>query len=220
MTIPGLFYEKIRSDFPEKKQQMGFGVGFQPKEKGIEQKFEMTQQIQFLRTDETALVQVAPDLLVINHLKPYPTWNVFKPMTSENLNIYKKIANPKGFKRIGLRYINKIEIPEEKIEMEEYLKFYPPIPKELPQIYLGFNINVEIPYEDERDLLLLTLGKAIPEKSGIISMILDLDYAMVIPEKVSFEGVEEWMEGAHTIIEKAFESCITDKCRNLFEEGE
>ncbi len=104
--------------------------------------------------------------------------------------------------------------------MANYFNFYPPIPKELPQIHSSFNLNVEIPYENERDFLLLTLGKAIPEKSGIISMILDLDYAMVIPEKVSFEGVEEWMEGAHTIIEKAFESCITDKCRNLFEEGE
>ena len=222
MTIPGLFYEKIRNDFPEKKQQMGFGVGFQPKEKSVEQKIEMNQRIQFLRTDKTALVQVAADLLVINHLKPYPTWDIFKPILFKNLDLYKEIANPKGFKRIGLRYINKIDIPSESIEMSEYFNFYPPIPKDLPQIHSDFNMQVEIPYENERDRLLLTLtkGKAIPEKSDIISIILGLYHVMVIPEKVSFDEVEEWTEKAHTIIEKAFESCITDKCRTLFEEEE
>jgi len=221
ITIPGLFYEKVRNKFPERKQRVGFDIKFEPKEGGIEQNIEMAApRIQFLRSDKTALLQVSTDLLVINHLKPYPTWNKFKPMILENLNYYKDVANPKGFKRIGLRYINKIDIPGKSIKMEDYFNFYPAIPKELPQTHLTFNINVKIPYANNHEYLVLTLRDSISEKPDFVSVVLDLYYIMSMPGKVAFQQVDEWIENAHTTIEKAFESCITDKCRKLFEEGE
>ena len=40
---------------------------------------------------------------------------------------------------------------------------------------------------------------------------------MVLPEKIVLNQAGEWLEKAHTIIEKTFEACITDKCRKLFE---
>lgn len=124
MTIPGLLYEKISGEFPVKKPQMGFGIGFQPKEGGIEQRVEMSQRMQFFSSDKSALVQVGPDLLTVNHLKPYPTWELFKPLILKNLEIYQAITKPKGFKRIGLRYINKIEFDEHPIELTEYFNYY------------------------------------------------------------------------------------------------
>ncbi len=217
-TIPGLLYERIKDRFPEKQQQMSFGIGFEPKEGGLEQKVELSQRIQFLRPDRTALVQVGPDLLTINHLKPYPTWDRFRPLVLENLRIYQEISNPKGFKRIGLRYINKMEIPGKSIELAEYFNFYPFIPSDLPQVHGAFSIRVEVPYEEGRDRLLMTLGSTISEKPDTLSCILDLDYVMATPEKVSLEQATNWVETAHTIVEEAFEACITDKCRNLFEE--
>jgi uncharacterized protein (TIGR04255 family) len=41
---------------------------------------------------------------------------------------------------------------------------------------------------------------------------------MIIQEGISMESFEEWLEQAHTAVEKAFESCIKDKSRVLFEE--
>lgn len=218
MTIPGLLYEKISDEFPIKQQQMGFGIGFQPKEGGIEQRVEMAQRMQFFRSDKSALVQVGPDLLTVNHLKPYPTWEAFKPLISNNLNIYQKIVKPKGFKRIGLRYINKIEFGKSPIELTDYLNYYPFIPTTLPQVHETFQVRVEIPYEEGRDRLLLTLGTAIPEKSEILTLLLNLDYIMALPERILLDQTSDWIEKAHTVIENAFEACITDKCRSLFEE--
>lgn len=40
---------------------------------------------------------------------------------------------------------------------------------------------------------------------------------MVIPEKITIGQANEWLEQAHEVIEKTFEACITDKCKNLFE---
>ncbi len=218
MTIPGLLYKKISGEFPVKQQQMGFGIVLQPKERDIEQRVEMSQRMQFLRPDKTALVQVGPDLLTINHLKPYPTWEAFKPLIVNNLGIYQKVAKPKGFKRLGLRYINKIEFGGGHIELTDYFNYYPFIPTTLPQMHETFQVRVDIPYEEGRDRLLLTLASVIPEKPEVLTLLLDLDYSMTIPERVSLEQASAWIEKAHAIVETAFEACITDKCRNLFGE--
>lgn len=219
LTLPGLIYEKIKDEFPEKQQQMGINFQFQPTEKGFEHKIEPAPpRIQFYNKDKTALVQVAPDLFVVNQLKPYPSWNEFKPMILKNFEIYKEIARPKGFRRIGLRYINIVEFDKTPIELKDYFQFYPFIPDALPQLHDSFLNRVEFPYEDNKERLILTLATVIPSKPSILSILLDIDYVMVTPEYVPLDGVSEWLEKAHNRIEEAFEACITDKARKIFEE--
>lgn len=218
ITIPGLLYDKIKDQFPEKKQKIRYDVGFRPKEDKMEHRVDTSQLMQFRRSDNSALVQVGPNLLTINHLKPYSTWKDFKPLILKNLERYRNIVEPKGFNRIGLRYINKIDFDKVPIELTDYFNYYPFIPKGLPQIHDVFTVRVEIPYEDGRDRLLLTLATTVQEEPAVLSLLFDLDYVMVMPEHISFEQASDWIEKAHITIENAFETCITDKCRNLFRE--
>lgn len=220
ITIPGLFYDRIKEEFPEKQQQMGFGLSFQPKEGGIaEHKIELAPpRMQFFRTNKSALVQVGPNLLTINHLRPYPSWENFKPLILDSLMKYQEITKPKGLKRIGLRYINKIEFNKGPIELSDYFNYYPFIPQKLPQIHSAFNVRIEIPYEGGRDHLLLALASMVPEKPDVLSLLLDIDYIMAKSEGISLNETLDWIENAHTAIENAFEACITDRCRNLFGE--
>jgi uncharacterized protein (TIGR04255 family) len=209
----------VKDEFPDKKQQIGVGVQFRPTEKGLEHRVEPAPpRVQFFRKDKTALIQVGPDLFVVNHVKPYPTWDVFKPLILENFQQYKGVANPQGFKRMGLRYINKIIFNAESVELEEYFNFFPAIPQDLPQLYEGFISRVEIPYFNNRDKMIITVSNAIPEAPKTLPIILDLDYIMIVQEEIPMEGFEGWLEQAHSAIEKAFESCITNKSRTLFEE--
>jgi len=134
------------------------------------------------------------------------------------LKQYQKIACPKSFKRIDLRYINKIEIAEKSVELADYFSYYPFLPEKFPQTHEAFNVRIEIPFVEGRDRLLLTLASTPSEKPDNIAFVLDLDYVMVSPEKVEIEEVEGWIEKAHTEIENGFESCITEKCRDLFKE--
>ncbi len=218
MTIPGLMYEKIRKDFPDKKQELGVGIQFHPTEKGVEQKIEPApSKVKFLKKDKTALIQIAPYLLVVNQLKPYPIWEEFKKIILDNFHAYKEVANPKAFKRIGLRYINVFEFDEPKIELMDYFKYYPFIPKKLPQTHESFLTRVEFPYENNNERLILTLATAVPTKPNSISLVLDIDYAMIKPEYISFKKIEEWLDKAHERVEIAFEASITEQTRSLFE---
>jgi uncharacterized protein (TIGR04255 family) len=173
-------------------------------------------RMQYFNPDRSALIQVGTDQLTVNHLKPYPTWEEFKPMILKNLDTYNKEANPKGFKRIGLRYINIININKTLESLKDYLNYYPTVPSELSESSKSFNIKVDMPYNDERDRLILSLATVVPENPDTFSFVLDVDYSMSKPESVSFEQIPDWLESAHSAIEKAFEASITDKCRELF----
>ncbi|MDI6802850.1 MAG: TIGR04255 family protein [Bacteroidota bacterium] len=216
LTIPGLFYEKVKELFPIREQQLGIGVLFKPTQTGIEHKIEQAPpRMQFFKTDRSALIQVAPDLLVINQLTHYPTWSKFKPTIIENLDIYNKIASPKSVKRIGLRYINKIIFAKESIELSEYFELFPNVPRELPQSQTDFTIRLEIPYL-ENDRMLITLGKSYPKNNEGVSIILDLYYISFNQESINIENFSNWLEHAHGSIETAFEACLKDKTRISF----
>ena len=219
LTLPGLMYEKVRKKFPVKQQQVGFQMQFKQTRKGVEHTVEQAPaRLQFFKKNKKTLIQVAPNLLVVNKLNPYSSWDKFKDMILENVEIYRSIAKPTGLKRIGLKYINQIDIPSEKVELSDYFKYYPFLPEVLGQNLVGFLSRVELSHFEGRDRLLLTLAAIEPKKPKTNSAILDLDYVMVQPEGIPLKKIPEWLESSHSVIKSAFESCITDKCKNLWEE--
>jgi len=216
MTIPGLFYEKVRNEFPIKEQKTDVGIAFAPQKAGLEHKVEMSQRIQFWKNDKSAVVQIGPNLLAVNQLKPYISWDAFKPLILSNLNTYIEIAKPRAYKRIGLRYINNIVVEKDKTELKDYFKYYPFIPEELPQIHGPFNVRVEFPYENGRDMLFLTFASIPPEKPNLSYFLLDLDYVLSKPESISLDKADGWIEKAKIILNNVFKACITDSCKELF----
>lgn len=218
LTIPGLVYERVRGDFPKRRQVRAFETSVSASPEGVEQQVRTTDRMQFLREDERVLIQVGPDLLAINHLKPYPTWQEFLPLVQRGFDAYCESANPKGIRRIGLRYINRIEIPGLGIEMEDYFLFYPFVGPNLPQEHGPFIVGIQIPHESSRDVLRLQLANASTEMPDVIPVMLDLDYFLAKPGEVALAAVSEWLEIAHNHVEEAFEACITDLLRQMFEE--
>jgi uncharacterized protein (TIGR04255 family) len=218
LAIPGLIYEKVRGDFPKRRQAKAIEVNVAAGPGGVEQRLVTTDRIHFLREDEKALIQVDRDLLVVNRLRPYPTWQDFLPLIRQGFDAYLEIAKPKGVQRIGLRYINRIEIPSRRIKLEDYFEFHPFVGPKLPQDLGSFIVGVQIPYEDSRDTLRLQLANATVETPDMVAVMLDLDYFLVQRGQVSLDAVFEWAETAHDCVEGVFEACITDRLREIFEE--
>lgn len=75
---------------------------------------------------------------------------------------YSDAASPKSIQRIGLRYINRIEIPGSEVEVENYFGFYPFVGNKLPQKFAPFIVGIDIPYENSRDMLRLMLASVKP----------------------------------------------------------
>ena len=126
-TIPGLIYEKVKKEGFRIKAQ---GIIPQPTmvatPQGIVQTMRLQQSVRFLTEDNTKFVQVAPGILSINCLRPYPSWEKgFKPLIEKMFDIFSNAAQVDFFQRIGLMYNNRIEIPSPSghIRLDDYFEF-------------------------------------------------------------------------------------------------
>lgn len=221
LTIPGLFYREVKSEFPIRHQFNPFQISLQTDLPGasIQNVAGNADRMQFRREDDRALIQVGPDLLAVNHLKPYSDWKTFKQMIERALGVYGQVADPQAIRRIGLRYINRLEFPgQHQLEIERFLLAVPTVPSDVPQTFSSWAQRIEIPFVEANGLLVLQSRSAFEEGQDGIAFLLDLDFVTLQPEVVKLDSAMEWVERAHDEVEKTFEACVTLEAKRLFGE--
>lgn len=229
LTMPGLIYERIKETFPKKIQESVLTVQV-PTSVVAPSPFipqlQSENRMRFVHPDEHAFLQLQPHLLAINYLQPYPSWERFLPLIRQSFTAYQDVVSPIAIHRIGLRYINRITIPTNGVELSEptdgvepseYFTLYPQMSSELPS-YGGFSVQVLFPYNQGRDLLKIDITSALDETGQTVVAFLDLDYFLAQPNIVTPNHALDWIAQAHDTIEHAFEACITEKLRRQFDQ--
>jgi uncharacterized protein (TIGR04255 family) len=164
--------------------------------------------------DGRRLVQVGSALLAINQLKPYPGWNEgFRETILNRANDFFGTVGPTPFRRLVLRYINKIDIPQVPLVWEQWFQFQLPIPVLQKSKPGPFQMQFQIEVED--DLRLVIIIAALPKSAQSSPVILDLG---VIWEGVPVapEMLREHLERVHAPHRLAFEGYLNDNARRLF----
>lgn len=219
LTLIDLIYEQLKDIFPEREQlQVPLNARLSPETNVQIGTIGTVPLVRFLDNDRKALVQVGQNLLTVNHLQPYTTWENFFPFIEKGFKVYYQTAQPKALKHIGIRYINRITIPSAQIDLANYFRFRPLIPQDLPQEIDSLFMNVGIPHEDSKDILRIQVGTLNPETLDTISLILEIGYVFAKPGEIAFQDVPDRMKAAHNHIEHAFESCLTDELKLMFGE--
>lgn len=216
-TIPGFLYEKIKGKFPKKGKLVYNELKVNPDTKGgLQQQFTIIERTQFLREDEKLFVQVSENFLAFNKLKPYSSWSEFYQIIQEISKIYFELSNPKGFQRIGLRFINQIEFPTISSELKDYFNLYPKIGEKLPQKLESLMMGITFVFENGRDIARVVLANTKVEKEKL-AFILDIDYFLNKPGAIVLEKAQDWVNNAHTQVENIFEEALTNTTKKLFE---
>ncbi|HEX9722509.1 MAG TPA: TIGR04255 family protein [Candidatus Paceibacterota bacterium] len=222
-TIPGLLYDELKNDFPVKKSAkiQEFTLTTDVKANRQQTDFHVRERVRFLK-EANLFVQVDENLLAVNHLKPYSSWGEFSPKIMKAFEAYKDVANPKGIQRIGVRYVNQIEIPEfDTGKLEEYFNFRVELEESLKkEEFGGVMAGVVFRFQDARDQAKIVLSedkRGDAEKKSNAVFRLDIDYFLAKPGTVSLGEVHAWVDNAHGKVGEIFEGAITDKTRALFE---
>jgi uncharacterized protein (TIGR04255 family) len=184
---------------------------------GVIGEIEGSERVRFGNSDGSAIVQVGRHILAVNVLKAYPGWAQFRPLVERVLGIYREIAQPNGFARIGLRYLNMFTDLPHPTNLEEFFNFYPFVGPKLPQMHSLFLTGVNFDHVDGRDQLRLQISSAITGQPPAPAIQLDLDYYLAQPGGVGFEDFPGWFVDAHTRVAETFEGAITDRLRERLE---
>jgi uncharacterized protein (TIGR04255 family) len=214
-TVPGLFYERVRDRFPKRGQARDVEIEVTVGAPAPATKVTPSEpRSQFAREDGSRMIQVARDLVVVNQLRPYPAFEEWRPQILEALDLYRELAKPSQVSRIGLRYLNRVVVPEPEVPMDRYFQLYPELPKALGTLHGPFMLRIELPTEVPGHQLVVTFGSAPRDREGTQAFVLDLYDVVGSP---GFDAVPQRIDEAHAHIERAFEAILTDATRALFQ---
>ena len=228
LTIPGKLQAALGEDYsgkPREQKAMQVGLHVEEGKPANLQYGEGLAKVQLPTTDGTRLVGVGPDVLSVHMLHPYQNstspdeggWQEFAPRIAAALKAYRKVVEPNGITRVGVRYINQIEIPGTSVRVEDYLKCAHLELSGLPQDYVNFVSRVEYVYDDGARLVLAygLLGAS----ANTVKCLLDLDVIWQGETQIESQGPLAIANDLHERAGSAFEAVVSDKARELFDAG-
>jgi len=207
LTLPGLFYAQVKDEFPIQTSVneicLPISVDDRPNIPPI-----ATQRLQLRRPDNSATIQMGQSRLIINHLKPYISWNAFRELILKTFKQYINLCSRFTLNQIRLRYINHIPLPSEEIKIDNFLTTLPLFPKPFSREISRFQQTYEFREESSTDSSLVHKTSIATKSNDEVVLILDLDFVsqrieIGDPPDLS-EGLIPWLNQAHDRIEAVF----------------
>ena len=226
LTIPGKLHTELMQEYSGKPQnQRFFELEFQSGETGTTPKIRYgggVEMVQLVNENKNRIIGIGKDVLSIHMLRPYQDprhsesggWEEFKKRISQALDAYWKVVIPIGVNRLGIRYINRIDVPDEQIKIGEYFKCALPVVDALPSSQKKFTSRVEYDYGDGVNLILTQSSAS--TSSERFEYFLDLNVVWTNTNSVGRDDTMEKVEDLRNRERIAFEAVITSKTRGLF----
>jgi uncharacterized protein (TIGR04255 family) len=170
--------------------------------------------------DRTDVLLLRKGSLIFSRLAPYQGWPDFRARIRRDWEAWVKATGASAISRIGMRYINRLDIPvgsEDVVNVDQYLNVGPRFPDISPLPMAGFSMQVRRPLAaDQLDLILNTGTVVPPPVPGYASLTLDIDLSR--SRDLPKDGPELWtlLDTMRSHKNRVFEACITPAARKLF----
>jgi uncharacterized protein (TIGR04255 family) len=183
------------------------------------------QRLKTFNKTKDRCLQIEQNLLVYNLLRKKETkWPGFSVLLDEALPFCQSFID--AFHPVRLRtvlhYRDHVIIPfeENKIEPKDYFEIYPKMPEQFGNM-IDYSLSLVLADICANGVARFSVRTepSIGEKMRPqLPFILDWDVQSIISfECETLDNCGAWLELAHQGINKAFEGCLTVKCRSLFE---
>lgn len=169
----------------------------------------------FLSKDNRQIFQARLDGFTFNRLAPYDRWESFRDEARRLWTIYRSIATPKNITRIGVRYINRLDLPLPFTDFKDYLKTVPEISPDMKQGLSGYFMQLQLPQIDLNAMLVLNQTLIEPPAPDVVSVLLDFDLYSETDLPNDEQAIWERFELFRARKNKVFEACITDRVRRM-----
>lgn len=218
VTTPGLLFEALRDAYPEEPQARSL-LQADFRQQAGDSNFEVRTgppKMAFSAAGGSRLLMVGQTDVSAHSLAPYEGWESLEERLFDGFQHVQRVLNvePK-FSQLGLRYINRIEIPEPRIKFEDFLTVSFQLPPGFPDEIHSFIDRVEVAYPDGPIKLAFTWASTdAPEES--IAFILDFDLTTSLAEPVELAEARQLLGKMKEKEGVAFEGLLQDRLREMF----
>ncbi|AZI27037.1 TIGR04255 family protein [Pedobacter sp. G11] len=209
-TLPGLFYSKIESDFPEKSEVSNFEYWVETKD-GARRK--ITAPLSRFSNSDGSIIQLTKDFIVFNKIAPNINWLSLKDSILEKLEQFIQVNKNQNIISYSLKYFNIIEIPTDEA-MEDNFTFSLSFPKNINYKLNGFLSKVHF----ETDGMMVRMNIESLESESEDSNAIALELIVTGNEEFAYnkEVLSEWLKEAHDLICRVFIESLNVKLKEKY----
>ena len=210
---------KLKRDYPNSQPLQEYKIEFS-NTGGQVSIAQNPQGIRLANNDQTDIVMLNPQSITAARLTPYIDWKHLRDRANAAWQEWKDATPGHPIARIGVRYINRIDIPVgpgQPFKVDDYLSLVPVVSAITNQSPLGYLMQIVIPTSDPLWTATVTttaLGDVqVPNHA---SYILDIDVARTADIPLNDKLLWPIIDTAQLIKNDIFERCIKDPARKLF----
>jgi uncharacterized protein (TIGR04255 family) len=208
-------------DYPQMQSQREFEHELQvgPGQEPVQRHRDLGWKgLRFESADHIHIVQFNRDGFVFSRLRPYDHWEQFHGEAIRLWNIYRDIAHPSGIQRLGLRFINRIELPLDGPRPDDYLHMPAEVLKGLPLSRAGFFHRdvLGVPGYPYIVTIVRTVQPIQAAGSKGFGLLLDIDVFSTEPFELREELLTQRLAEMRWLKNKAFFGSITEQALESF----
>lgn len=170
----------------------------------------------FASPDGSYVLQARTTGFTLSRMRPYECWEDLRDEAMRLWPLYRAVAKPSRVTRLAVRYINKIDFSGERIELSEYLNVYPELANSSQEPIERYFMQFSSSQGKTGFKSIINQAGTASGVLGGVSVILDIDLFLDTDVPQTEEEIWAVFERLHTRENEIFESCITDKTRELF----
>jgi uncharacterized protein (TIGR04255 family) len=212
--------KKLKKDYPNSQEINEVGINIGPN--GAESAVTVNEPAKIFRLasdSQSEIIIISPQSLAVACLAPYPGWDDYLTKVVAAWKIWKSIAGTRVISRVGVRFINRIDIPVngvEKIELEDYLSFFPKVPSFSDSPMENYFIQITKRTSNQLWSTNITSTIQPPPMIGYMSLLLDIDVYRT--EEIPLNDEDLWgtISEARELKNGIFCRLITQRTAELF----
>lgn len=223
ITWPGQLFNITKNEYSGKPRSQQQSIVSIEQGTGLTVKPE-SLKTQLVSSDGKRLLAVAPGTFSIHELRPYSGWDLFKQRILDSTQSFLKIANEVVISRIGIRYINRITLLDESVDLSDYFTCVPNKTENLPDTVSSFFARVDFANPEEESIVRVTLASGDASTDELVVM-LDIDAIwedqsnplLLTASDDAVKKFEVILCDLRARERNIFEGLITDKTRKVFD---
>jgi len=167
--------------------------------------------------DRDEAVQIRVNGFTYSKLKPYENWPSLRARARNLWGQYVETVKPVKVVRIATRYINRIELPKEELDFDDYITTGVRIGEGIPQGMTEFFFRAVIPSADHSmHAVVSSTFEPTGDDIDTVPYILDIDVFRPVVADPSSDEVWKILEHIREYKNAIFFQSTTDKAKALF----
>lgn len=170
--------------------------------------------VRFRSNDQKYIAQFNRDGFILSRLRPYESWPQLLHEAVRLWAGYAEFVKPVQIVRIGLRYVNVIQMPAGESQFGNYLKVVPAVPEGLDWQIVGFMHQDALTVPDYP--YAVNVIKTVQPPNPGYSLILDIDVSTTEPFECNDSMLNQRLTEMRWLKNKVFFGSIQPKSERLF----